>query len=228
MKTPCAIALTFCLIGTVFAEGNSLPDLETSDDLRAFLERGVICEDAWSANTMFMHRHDLAALRKLDVMVRKMGLLTELSIAKDHYSLNIHPGEIKIHGLDVENILIGAYDSITFEATLKADKKTVLGKLSALGLDQYPFEHPVGDDGESYFDNKKIAGHVGSIMVGDNCVRATAWDEGNQSCQAEKTPVPHGSMCWAYRKFEQENRAKNKACQAGKASVTLGCVWHDL
>jgi hypothetical protein len=240
MKPLCLAVLAFWFAGIACAEEGGgqeslLPDLKTPDDLQAFLERGVICEDRWSADNVFRadRDHILAALKKLDAAVRKIGFTTKLSTDQPkgnsgNYSLRISPGKIKIYGFDVENITISVYDSIGFDAMLKVDKKAVLDKLNTLGLDRYPFEHPIGDAWESYFDNKKIADHIGFIMVGDNCEQAKSWDEGNQLCLAEKAPTPHGSICWAYRKHGQENRAKNKACQAGNISVSLSCVWHDL
>jgi hypothetical protein len=232
MKSSWRIALVFWFAGAACAEAEApqLPDLETTDDLRAFVEQGVICAEAWSAHTLFARRPDFAALKRLEAAARKIGTATQSSFAEDHYFLNIRPGKNKmtIHGFDADNISIGAYDSISFAVRLNANKKAVLDQLRALGLYQHPFDHPVGDVGESYFRPASIADHMGAIVVVDHCEQAKAWDEGNQKCQAEKMPTPYGSWCWAAQKHGEENRARNKACQAGKISVALGCVWHEM
>ncbi|MDR1889217.1 MAG: hypothetical protein LBQ81_07565 [Zoogloeaceae bacterium] len=235
MKRLWTIVLAFLLAGVACAEESipaniPLPDLKTPDDLRLFVERGVICKEAWSVNTMFMHEPDFAALKRLGSMVKKMGFATESSFAEEHYFLNIRPGKnkMKIYGFDVEEVGISGYDSIGFVATLNIDKKTVLNRLNALGLDQQPFEHQVGDAGESYFHPEKITDHIGDILVGDLCEYVKYWDEKDQSCRAKKAPAPFGSECGAAKTIVQSNRAKIQACQTGKALVDFGCIWHDL
>jgi hypothetical protein len=190
-----AIAAAFLFTGFACAEeAIKLPNINTTDDLQQFLEKGVICENEWAANTLFAQKPDAAALKRLDSMVKKLGFATGLSITQEYQSMTIRPREpeekikgIKIYGFDVERVHIDANDDAGFDAVLYADKEAVLSKLNALGLNKHPFKRLLGDESESYFDNKKIAHHAEAIRVYDVC-------EGDKTCQTETPSVRLGCI----------------------------------